>query len=775
MKNLLCVLSLFLIMIPLGASGNQCVDFEDLIPDKSYSVGDIFADSGTKISVESVEGPGGTPWLFRHLVRVEKGRAMAGGSGIEIFMDPGNLRFHFRYPLKGLFLKFGEYGVGNINIDINGDFRNVTHMVDLNGMTIGGVAVSVIGGLPKGILELNGTINSFMVGGFELFIDDVCPLIKGDSVYFSDATESPGSVYHYRSDIKTRTSIYTRAADRLSSFAFAPWDPDLLYYVNASDKHIFSVQLDTSGLTENTIYSHTTYVRDIAFDQSGILYFSESTGAGGDGKIWRVETGTTASLYYTVKLSDVGGFWAGHFTFGPDGSLYLSSGNCIPSSIYHVDMAANTVTDIFHSPGASTTGITFGPEDMLYFADNGPNIYSFDLTTMADQLAYTDPVKKIRDVGFREIDTVSSIPGTWVMPYSIRYIPLYNIKPTGLTDYTDSLSGREMVDAPFGGTLLFHMNSSNNIPTHEVYYYRFQYKLSTSSGWNDFDENISVHYVKNRPGLTPIFPTLKLGPYEVNNMQLYRFRPHESELPSLVTLGPLETAEWPKTAFPGDVYRGRLSTAVKNLPPGKYDIRIEIYDETGAIRTVPGTFFDMIVPTGTASDGTILTDPAGPTQIIDEGFQFPVHIDNRKCGADIDPPFILGGGTTDPCGFLRYLPPSEPVNISWNASHPGGFGVFRLNIVKAADSVGTIPLIGGTVPFISIPIKTEVSIVDPDIHGTGSGDFNFITTTEGLLDGCLEAAFAIDLDVYAKATTGNGQRIVYYDAYDLRAFALAPW
>lgn len=304
-----------------------------------------------------------------------------------------------------------------------------------------------------------------------------------------------------------------------------------------------------------------------------------------------------------------------------------------------------------------------------------------------------------------------------------------------------------------------------------MYYYRFRYKLSTASGWNDFDENISVHYVKNRPGLTPIFPKLKLGPHDINDMQLYRFRPHETELPSLVTLGPGETAEWPKISFPGDIYRGRLSTATKNLPPGKYEIRVEIYDSTGTL-TIPGTAFDMIVPTGTAGDGTILTDPA---VIVDDGFEFPVHIDNRKCSAGIDPPFIVGGGTTDSCGFLRYFPPSEQVNISWNASHPAGFGVYRLNIIKAADSVGTIPLLGGMSPTITLPIKTEVSIVDPDIHGTGIGDFYFFTTTDGLLDGCFEAAFAIDLDVYAKATNGNGQRIVHYDAYDLRAFALAPW
>jgi len=86
-----------------------------------------------------------------------------------------NLAFDFGNPVHSLSLMFGEYG-GNLNIDINGDFRNFNNFADLNGQTVGGVQVSVVNGLgnDRGRLQLDGVITSFAVGGQELWIDDVC-------------------------------------------------------------------------------------------------------------------------------------------------------------------------------------------------------------------------------------------------------------------------------------------------------------------------------------------------------------------------------------------------------------------------------------------------------------------------------------------------------------------------------------------------------------------------------------------------------------------------
>ena len=122
--------------------------------------------------------------------------------------------------------------------------------------------------------------------------------------------------------------------------------------------------------------------------------------------------------------------------------------------------------------------------------------------------------------------------GVWIMPYGVGGTPLYRIKPTGLTDYNDG--PRSMIDAPFGGHLGFRLGRANVIPTADLYYYRFQYRHESDPGWSDFSQTVRVHYQLESPGNPPVFPTLVLGPHDIAGKKLYRFQPHETELPSMV-------------------------------------------------------------------------------------------------------------------------------------------------------------------------------------------------------------------------------------------------
>ena len=73
-------------------------------------------------------------------------------------------------------MKFADCG-GNENISINDEFLNVAQIIDIDGQVLGGVTISVnaveMGNQWKGTIELHGTINSFRIGGQELWIDDV--------------------------------------------------------------------------------------------------------------------------------------------------------------------------------------------------------------------------------------------------------------------------------------------------------------------------------------------------------------------------------------------------------------------------------------------------------------------------------------------------------------------------------------------------------------------------------------------------------------------------
>jgi hypothetical protein len=84
-----------------------------------------------------------------------------------------------------------------------------------------------------------------------------------------------------------------------------------------------------------TIYTHSTYVRELAAD-NGNLYFSEASGAGRDGIIYKFRDASYSSVdtFHHVRIREVGGFWAGNFAFGQARTLYLSNGNERPAAIW---------------------------------------------------------------------------------------------------------------------------------------------------------------------------------------------------------------------------------------------------------------------------------------------------------------------------------------------------------------------------------------------------------------------------------------------------------
>jgi hypothetical protein len=159
---------------PRAVGQVTCVDFESLTLGAMYHVGDVFVDAGVTITGTTFISVGGLP-VTNGFTEVENG-SLAGGTGQELEVNNINLAFQFPTALSGLSLHFGEYG-GNLNIDINGNFVNFANFANIDGLNIGGVQVSVTNGLGNdtGVLVLTGTIQSFSIGGQELWIDHICP------------------------------------------------------------------------------------------------------------------------------------------------------------------------------------------------------------------------------------------------------------------------------------------------------------------------------------------------------------------------------------------------------------------------------------------------------------------------------------------------------------------------------------------------------------------------------------------------------------------------
>ena len=99
------------------------------------------------------------------------------GSGNEINCNNVNLHFLFDYPRGKVTLQFGDLG-GNTNLEINGDFQNVSRTYLLDNATVGGVEITIdavqSGNNWIGTMTLEGEINDFKIGGQELYLDKIC-------------------------------------------------------------------------------------------------------------------------------------------------------------------------------------------------------------------------------------------------------------------------------------------------------------------------------------------------------------------------------------------------------------------------------------------------------------------------------------------------------------------------------------------------------------------------------------------------------------------------
>lgn len=151
----------------------SCVDFEQQATGTVYNVGNTFTDAGVTIEVKGFQWANNI-WTNTGHARITNSQ-QSGHLGKDINANNVSLSFNFGTPRQSLLLYFGEYG-GNLNIKINGDFRNFGNFADINATVIGGVHISVVNGFgnDKGLLNLIGPISSFVIGGQELWIDHIC-------------------------------------------------------------------------------------------------------------------------------------------------------------------------------------------------------------------------------------------------------------------------------------------------------------------------------------------------------------------------------------------------------------------------------------------------------------------------------------------------------------------------------------------------------------------------------------------------------------------------
>ena len=178
-----------------------------------------------------------------------------------------------------------------------------------------------------------------------------------------------------------KRQVFRRPSNNLYSVAVSP--TGVIFFCNANEPRIYKIE---NG-HEQLVYTHSTYVRSVGFDSRGTLYFSESTGAGGDGKIYRLD-GSTAAPFYSVRLADIDGYWAGDFAFDRQGTLWLSSGNRRPANLYKV--VSGSLSRLFTSAD-SIDGISFASDGSLLYAGGGHAIYRLAIPSYKPDLLYESP------------------------------------------------------------------------------------------------------------------------------------------------------------------------------------------------------------------------------------------------------------------------------------------------------------------------------------------------------------------------------------------------
>ncbi len=168
------VIAVMMSIRPVAAAlaPGDCVDFEDLQLGTVYTVPANFLSSGTTITTSAFQWTNGT-WTSAGSAQVQN-IGLSGGTGYDLAANNITVNFDFGRPVENLRVFFHDYG-GNVNLTVNGDFNNVLDLDELNEQIVGGTFVEVsLSPTGSGIMVINGTVNSFSIGGQELWIDDIC-------------------------------------------------------------------------------------------------------------------------------------------------------------------------------------------------------------------------------------------------------------------------------------------------------------------------------------------------------------------------------------------------------------------------------------------------------------------------------------------------------------------------------------------------------------------------------------------------------------------------
>ncbi len=313
------------------------------------------------------------------------------------------------------------------------------------------------------------------------------------------------------------------------------------------------------------------------------------------------------------------------------------------------------------------------------------------------------------------------------------------------------------LDSPFGGLVLPRIEFDSSLRANNIAkYYRVQWRQGTSGSFTDLNGDISRKYnhFVGSDLVTSVYP---LGPNVVGST------PNLFEIPPAL---PPE-GDWAYPNPPVDLANAQFPTTGLPSTHGKYQLRVDLFDDAGNQVNIAANGIGYYVPTTTDPDGTIHTANAAdpPLGLVSgNAFIMTVHLDNRHTVGLLPLP-DLNGLLANSCGVFDYgAGYIGTVDIPFTASHPDNFAYYQYRLSR-----GATPLTLASPP--NPPATGQVSAAtDPGMMSASV--LSLLTQPDGTI--CDIAGFAEDLYVWALATTG-WTRISDYDSSPPPVgFVLAP-
>lgn len=356
---------------------------------------------------------------------------------------------------------------------------------------------------------------------------------------------------------------------------------------------------------------------------------------------------------------------------------------------------------------------------------------------------------------------------------NFRTVGLTNYATAGLGAYSPLLPGQHL--RPYLGSFPLIAQFGNALPAAGIHYFQVRYRrihLPALSGsgtpnaaWKTLQSGgLSRAHV--RPdGLDFKYGSYSLGPLTVGGEEVYRIPPFDPQDPGVDGLPPTTEplARWTRY---DRVRIGQVNADALD-GDGLYEFQIRFLDESGAPAAVGPEFYR--VPSTTDASETM----AAPSEFIVTGggsssFRFKLRIDTSPPVMAIEGVRLDGdvNAMTD-CGFVEYATLSQQVGLTFTASHPQDFALFRFDLERGRRLATTNHFALGDAQGMVSGSKTPYFL---GVDGKYRANFS----VNDLLLGCGgKAAFSEVLTVRGLHTDGNHAGNFFARSIS-NSFALAP-